>query len=121
MAVPQKIRNRTEEVTAALKECRHLTLSERDDLIEIMAEACEGTNGLTVEDKTQANSVNLANLCYLVIRDKIEGTAAAGFWPLFFRWAERCSWQLVIIALGAFVLFGYRPEIVGAIKAIAGR
>lgn len=119
MAIPQKIQNRADEVSAALKECRHLPLSERDDLIEIMAEARDGTNGLTVEDKTQANSVNLANLCYLYIRDRLEGEG--GGRSGLYRLIRDCRWQITIIALGAFVLFGYRPEIVGALKALFGR
>lgn len=116
MAIPQKIQNRTDELVAALKTAKTLSLGDRDDYIEIMNEACEGTNGLTVEEKTQANSVNLANLCYLFLRDKIEG--ASGFWPALFRLIYLCRWQITILGLGAFVLFGYRPEIVDALKAL---
>ena len=120
MAISQKTRNRLDELTAALKECRDLSLNERDDYIEILAEAAEGTNGLTVEEKTQANSVNIFNLCYLFLRDKLEG-GSGGKWQALFRLIERCRWQIVIIAIGAFVLFGYRPEIVDGIRALFGR
>ncbi len=113
---PTKISNRAEEIISALKESRKLSLSERDDLIEIMTEARDGTNGLTVEEKTQANSVNIANLCYLYIRERLEG--ASGFWPQLFRLVERCRWQIVIIVLGAFALLAYHPEIAGLIASL---
>jgi len=123
MAMQQKIRNRLDEITAALKESKAVSLADKDDFIEIMAEAAEGTNGLTVAEKTQANSVNIFNLCYLFMRDKLEGAGAAahGFWPALFRLIERCRWQLTIIILGAYVLLGYRPQIVEALEALRGR
>ena len=121
MGISQKTKNRLDELTATLKENRALSLNERDDYIEILAEAAAGTNGLTVEEKTQANSVNIFNLCYLVIRDKLEGAAYGGFWPSLFRLIERCSWQIVIIVLGAFVLFGYRPQIAESLNNLLGR
>lgn len=120
MAVSQKIQNRLEETVAALKASREVSLSDKDDFIEILSEAAEGTNGLSVEDKTQANSVNIFNLCYMMIRDRLEGRAV-GFWPALFRLIYLVRWQITIIALGAFVLFGYRPEIVEALRALAGR
>ncbi len=120
MAIPQKVQNRTDEIVAACKTAKDVSLGDRDDFIAIMTEACEGTNGLTPEEKLQANSVNLANLCYLFIRDKLEGRPA-GFWPSLFRLLYLCRWQITIISLGAFVLFGYRPEIVEGVRAIIGR
>ncbi len=119
MAMTQKIKNRLEEITVALKESKNVSLADKDDFIEIMSEAAEGTNGLTVEEKTQANSVNLFNLCYLFMRDKLN--AATGFWPALFRLIYLCRWQITIISLGAFVLFGYHPEIVDGLRAIIGR
>ena len=120
MAIPQKVQNRADEIVAACKTTKNLSLSDRDDYIEIMTEACEGTNGLSPEQKLQANSVNLANLCYLFLRDKLEGRSA-GFWPALFRLIYLCRWQITIISLGAFVLFGYHPEIVDGLRAIIGR
>jgi hypothetical protein len=115
MAIPQKVQNRTDEIVAACKTAKDVSLGDRDDFIAIMMEACEGTNGLTPEEKLQANSVNLANLCYLFIRDKLEGRPA-GFWPALFRLIERCKWQITIIVLGAFALLAYRPQIAQLIE-----
>ena len=110
MAVPQKVQNRTDAIVSACKTATNVSLSNRDDYIAIMTEACEGTNGLSSEEKLQANSVNIANLCYLFIRDKLEDRPA-GFWPALFRLIERCKWQITIIVLGAFALLAYRPQI----------
>ncbi len=110
MAVTQKIQNRLTETVAALRDSKTLSLSDKDDYIEILSEAAEGTNGLTVEEKTQANSVNIFNLCYLFMRDKLEGRVF-GFWPSLFKLIERCKWQITIIILGAFALLAYRPQI----------
>lgn len=118
MAMTAKVKNRLDELVAALKETRNLSLGDRDDDIEILTQAAEGTNGLSLEEKVQATSENLFNLCYLFIRAQLEGGAAVGFWPALFRLLERCRWQVTIIALGAFVLFGYRPEIVENLKAL---
>ena len=121
MATPEKIQNRTDEIVVACKDARHISLGDRDDWIEIMKRACAGTNGLTTDEKLQACAENLANLTYLFIRDKLEGAAARGFWPALFRLIERCRWQLTIIILGAYVLLGYRPQIVEALEALRGR
>lgn len=120
MAVPEKIRNRTDEIVAALKESRSLSLSDRDDYIEIMKKACEGTNGLSLDEKIQACAENMANFCYLFLRDKLEGWPS-GFWPALFRLVERCRWQITIIVLGALALFAYRPEIAGILKQFTPR
>lgn len=121
MATPEKILNRTEEIVAGCKEARHISLGDRDDFIEIMKRACAGTNGLTADDKLQACAENIANLTYLFIRDKLEGATAAGFWPALFRLIYLTRWQITIIAIGAFILFGYRPEIVDGVRALIGR
>lgn len=116
MAIPQKIRNRTDEIVAALKECRSMSLNERDDLIEIMTEACEGANGLDLEAKTQANSQNIANLCYLFIREKLEGGGSrAGLYRLLFK----CRHQITVIILGAFALLAFRPQFAEMLAAAA--
>lgn len=119
MAMTQKVKNRLEEITIALKESKVVSLADKDDFIEIMSEAAEGTNGLSVEEKTQANSVNIFNLCYLFMRDKLN--SAVGFWPSLFRLIYLCRWQITIISLGAFILFGYHPEIVDGLRAIIGK
>lgn len=116
MAMQQKIRNRLDEITAALKESKAVSLADKDDFIEIMSEAAEGTNGLTVEEKTQANSVNIFNLCYLFMRDKLEG-GPRGFWQGLFHLIERCSWQIVVIVAIIAVAVIFRPEIAEVIKA----
>ncbi len=121
MATPEKILNRTEEIVAGCKEARHISLGDRDDFIEIMKRACAGTNGLTADDKLQACAENLANLTYLFIRDKLEGAAAAGFWPALFRLIERCKNQIVIISLGAFALLAYRPQIIQIVNHFTGQ
>ena len=118
MAMTAKVQNRLDEIVAALKETRNLSLGDRDDDIEIITQTAAGTNGLSLEEKVQALSENLFNLSYLFIRAQLEGAAAAGFWPALFRLLERCRWQVTIIALGAFVLFGYRPEIIENLKAL---
>ena len=118
MAITQKIQNRLSETVAALRDSKTLSLSDKDDYIEILSEAAEGTNGLTVEEKTQANSVNIFNLCYLFLRDKVEGRPT-GFWPCLFRLIERCRWQITIIVLGAFALLAYRPQIAAILDHFA--
>lgn len=119
MAMTQKTKNRLEETIAELKAAKHISLGDRDDYIELLTEAAEGTNGLTVEEKVQANAVNTFNLCYLMLRGRLDGAAAAGFWPALFRLLYLCRWQVTIIALGAFVLFGFRPQIVEALERMA--
>lgn len=120
MATPEKIQNRTDEIVVACKDARHISLGDRDDWIEIMKRACAGTNGLTTDEKLQACAENLANLTYLFIRDKLEGERGGGRAGLY-RLIRDCRWQITIIALGAFVLLGYRPQIVEALKALFGR
>ncbi len=119
MAMTQKTRNRLEETVAELKAAKHLSLGDRDDYIELLTEAAEGTNGLTVEEKVQANSVNTFNLCYLMLRGRLDAARAAGFWPALFGLIERCRWQITIISLGAFILLGYRPQIIEALERIS--
>jgi len=118
MAMTQKTRNRLEGTIADLKAAKHISPGDRDDFIEFISEAAEGTNGLTNEEKIQANAQNLFNLCYLFIRDKIQSGAAAGFWPALFRLIYLCRWQVTIISLGAFILFGFRPQIVEALQSL---
>ncbi len=120
MAVTQKVQNRLAETVAALRDSKALSLSDKDDYIEIISEAAEGTNGLTIEQKTQANSVNIFNLCYLFMRDKLEGRVF-GFWPALFRLIERCKWQITIIVLGAFALLAYRPQIIQIVDHFTGK
>lgn len=116
MATPQKVANRADAVIEALKKNDRLTLSERDDMIEIMSEAREGTNGLTVEEKTQANSVNLANLTYLFIRHLLEGceTGRAGLYGLI----RDCRWQIVILGGFLTLLLAFRPQLAAIIEKL---
>ena len=115
MPTPPKIANRAEAVINALKTDSRLSLSERDDMIEIMSEARDGTNGLTVEDKTQANSVNIANLTYLFIRHLLEGreTGRGGLYRLI----RDCRWQIVLIVAILSVLLAFRPQLAALIEA----
>lgn len=115
MAITQKIQNRLTEVVAAIRDSKTLSLSDKDDFIEILSEAANGTNGLKSEEKLQANSVNIFNLCYLFLRDKLEGRPT-GFWPYLFRLIERCRWQITLIVLGAFALLAYRPQIAAILE-----
>lgn len=117
MAMAAKIRNRLDELVAALKETRNLSLGDRDDDIEILTQTAEGTNGLSLEEKVQALSENLFNLCYLFIRAQLEGGAAAGFWPALFRLIERCRWQITIVALGVCAVLAFRPQFAALIEA----
>ena len=118
MAISQKTQNRLDQLVAAIKDAKALTLNERDDCIEILNEAAAGTNGLTVEEKTQANSVNIFNLCYLFIRDKLEGGGyGGGFWPALFRLLERCRWQVTIIAGFVSAVLAFRPQFAAIIEA----
>lgn len=122
MAMTQKTKNRLEGTIADLKAAKHISPGNRDDYIEFISEAAEGTNGFTIEQKTQANAQNIFNLCYLFIRDKIEsGSSAAGFWPGLFRLIERCKWQITIIVLGAFALLAYRPQIAQIVEHFTTR
>lgn len=113
MAVTQKILNRFDGLADAIKSTKVLTLNERDDYLEILFEAKEGTNGLTLEEKTQANSQNIFNLCYLFMRDKLEGSdGKSGLYRLIFL----CRNQIVTLILGVVlivcVLMGYRPQVI---------
>ena len=117
MAISAKTRNRLDELIAALKKADGLTLNERDDLIEIITEAAEGTNGLTVEAKTQANSVNIFNLCYLYIRDRLEAPKKVTSWKDVLI---RCSWQTVaVVAItvpAVAVLLIYQPQLAAILE-----
>lgn len=113
MAMLTKIKNRLDETVSALKESRDISLTDKDDYIELLHEAAEGTNGLTLEEKVQANSVNTFNLCYLMIRDKLENnTGRAGLYRLI----ERCKWQLTIIAGFISVVLAFRPQLAAVIE-----
>ena len=115
MAITAKTQNRLDELTAALKSAKDLSLNERDDYIEILAEAAEGTNGLTVEEKTQANSVNIFNLCYLFLRDKLEGREkVSGLYDLIYR----CRTNITIIVGIVAALLVLRPQLAALIDAI---
>ncbi len=116
MAMTAKIKNRLDELVAALKGSKTLSLNERDDLIEIIAQAAEGTNGLTAEEKTQANSENIFNLCYLFIRDKLEGGGSrAGLYRLIYM----CRHQITILGLGALGLLAFRPQVAALLEGAA--
>ena len=91
-----------------------MSLNERDDYIGIMLDAKNGANGLPTEEKLQACSENIANLCYLIIRDKLEGGGGrAGLYVLIYR----CRWQIVILAGFITLLLAFRPQLAAIIEA----
>ncbi len=114
MATAAKIKNRLEETVAELKQSREISLTDKDDYIELLTEAADGTNGLTLEEKVQANANNTFNLCYLMIRDKLEGGGGrSGLYMLIFR----CRWQIVILAGFITLLLAFRPQLAAIIEA----
>jgi len=113
MSVPLSVQNRYDTLSSALKTSKLLSLSDQDDYLKILEETRDGTNGLTLPEKLQANSQNLFNLCYLFMRDKLEGgNSRAGLYRLIFL----CRNQIVILVLGVVlivcVLMGYRPQVI---------
>ena len=121
MAMTQKTKNRLEETIAELKAAKHISLGDRDDYIELLTEAAEGTNGLTVEEKVQANAVNTFNLCYLMLRGRLDGAAAAGFWPSLFRLIRDCKRELMWLGFGITALCAFRPQGIQVFESIFGR
>lgn len=114
MPVPQKIDNRIhaliDEVNASQMEP-----GEKDLCREILIEAHDGTNGLDVEAKTQANSCNIANLTYLLVRDMLKRAGASSSWKDV---VVKCSWQITIVLVALFALIALHPELGGVLAQL---
>lgn len=110
MGIPQKIENRTSALISEINESE-LPLALKDNLREILLEAKDGTNGLDMEKKTQANACAIANCTYLLIRHILESeNASTSNWKAVVR---ACSWQITIVLLGLFILIAIHPELGG--------
>lgn len=88
---------------------------DKDLCREICIEARDGTNGLDVEAKTQANSCNIANLTYLLVRYMLTRSANCTTWKDV---VVRCSWQITIIVVALFVLIAIHPELGGVLAQL---
>lgn len=110
MSVPSKIQNRIEASVKAVKDSG-LALAEKDDLIEMLTEARSGTNGLGLEEKTQANSENLANMTCLVVRHLLGDIRTT--------WKDviiACRWNIVIVFALLIELLAIRPQIANIVE-----
>ncbi len=116
MAVSEKILNRTDTAIQAIRDS-HLAPGEKDDLIEIVCDARDGTNGLSPEEKLQSNANNIFALVFLFIR-------AATAKPATSSWKEviiQCRREITIIGLGIITLLAFRPQIAAVVEHILAR
>lgn len=114
MAVPAKIAARTDAAIQIIRESS-LPMSEVDDLISILVEARDGTNGLSLEEKVQANAHNIANLCSLFVRHSVDAAKYRRSWRDVI---VECKWPLVICVITLSILIAYRPSVVQTIEAL---
>lgn len=113
MAVPEKVKNRSETAIAGVKKS-DLSMGEADDLIEIIREAEAGTNGLSLEDKVQANAVNIANLCFLFTKHIVESCKYRRTWKDI---VVECRWPIVICVGIIATLLAFHPELAGILES----
>lgn len=113
MAIPTKISNRADAVTDAVKNASNLSIVEKDDLIEMICDARDGTNGLSLEDKTQANAENIANLTYLMVLHLISDKPKVSTWKDVII---SCRWNIVIIVTLVIELLAIRPQMASIIE-----
>ena len=117
MAVSEKIRNRTETAVAAIRDS-HLDPGEKDDLIEIVCDARDGTNGLTPEDKLQANADNIFALVFLFVRAATAKPTPTASWKDVII---QCRRELAVLGLGVITLLVLRPQIADVVEHILSR
>ena len=98
-----------------------LTAEAKESLIEGLQSSKDACNGLSQEDKIQANAVNLfwtnSILARLYLRIFDEGKRA----PSWKDVCIRCQWAIVVLGLGVFALLALRPELAGLVEALAGK
>lgn len=116
MAITEKMRQRAENTKKAVNEssCDDLMKETITENIDACLEAC---NGLTVEEKIQANSENnfitALLLSKLYIRMFTEEDVKS--------WKEvaiSCKWQIVCIVFGICGLLAFRPELSSLIQSL---
>ncbi len=107
MAVSEKILNRTDTAIQAIRDS-HLAPGEKDDLIEIVCDARDGTNGLSPEEKLQSNANNIFALVFLFIRAATAKPAPTDSWKDVII---KCRREMLILGLGALALLAFRPQI----------
>lgn len=116
MAISEKIRNRSETAIQAIR-ASHLPPGEQDDLIEIVCDARDGTNGLDADEKLQANANNIFALVFLFVR----AASAAPSAPSWKSVVIQCRREITVVALGVITLLVLRPQIAGVLEHILAR
>ena len=114
MAVSEKILNRTDTAIKAIRDS-HLDVGEQDDLIEMVCSARDGTNGLSPEEKLQANAENLANLVFMFVRQNVRKPSPTTSWKDVII---KCRRELVILGLGVITLLVLRPQVADVVEHI---
>jgi len=114
MAVSEKILNRTDTAIQAIRDS-HLAPGEKDDLIEIVCDARDGTNGLSDAEKLQANAQNIFALVFLYVRAATAKPAPTDTWKDVII---KCRREITVIGLGAFALLAFRPQIAAVVEHI---
>ena len=116
MAISEKILNRSETAIQAIRASK-LPPGEQDDLIEIVCDARDGTNGLSPDEKLQSNANNIFALVFLFVR-------AASAAPTTTSWKQviiACRRELTVVALGALALLALRPQIATVVEHLFSR
>lgn len=113
MAVPEKVKNRIETGINAVRNS-NMSIGDIDDSIEILKEAEAGTNGLSLEDKVQANAVNIANLCFLFTKHIVESCKYRRTWKDI---VVECKWPIVICVGIIATLLAFHPELAGILES----
>lgn len=112
MAISEKILNRTQTAIQAIRDSR-LPAGEQDDLIEMVCDARDGTNGLSDHDKLQANSDNIASLVFMFVRQSVSRPERPTTWKDV---CIRCRREIAAIVGLAIVAIIYvvkvHPELV---------
>lgn len=115
MGIPEKIKNRAEAAIAEVNDSMEMEPGDKDLAREVLIEARNGTNGLTIEQKVAHNAETLFNLAYLFVRMMLKQSITTSNWKDVI---VRCSWQITIVLIGLFILIAIHPELGGLLTEI---
>lgn len=115
MAIPEKTKNRSEALIDEVNDSKRMMPGDKDIAREVLIEARNGTNGLTLEQKVAHNAETLFNLTYLVVRMMLQQAERVSSWKDV---VVNCSWQITIVLIGLFILIAIHPELGGLLTQI---
>lgn len=100
-------------VTETVIKNSNLSLDEQTDLIDLLNDTLEGTNGLTEKEKLQNVSVSIFNLTRIFCNSIIQNHKKTTTWKDVI---VLCKNQIMWLGFGLVVLLALRPEISAVIE-----